>query len=137
MPTAFDEVRYIRIGSSKEKLMKYPEYESRLFQILRNGYPTIANTESEYQDLTFNKMFLYFETKGVSLNRKTFKKNLGLLMESGIYNVLISMQSSGILCKCAFPGNRHTQEQSIQSWLIKTFSDIFSGRNNNKAFFAG
>ena len=93
MPTAFDEVRYIRIGSSKEKLMKYPDYESRLFQILRNGYPTIANTESEYQDLTFNKMFLFFETKGVSLNRKTFKKNLGLLTESGKYNVLAQLLS--------------------------------------------
>ena len=93
MPTAFDEIRYIRIGSSKEKLMKYPEYESRLFQILRNGYPTIANTESEYQDLTFNKMFLYFETKGVSLNRRTFKKNLGFLTESGKYNVLAQLLS--------------------------------------------
>ena len=93
MPTIFDGARYIRIGSSKENLMKYPEYESQLFQILRNGIPTVSNTESEYQDLTFNKLFLYFETKGVTLNRRTFKKNLGLLTTDGKYNLLAQLLS--------------------------------------------
>lgn len=93
VPTAFDGVRYIRIGSSKENLMKYPDYESRLFFILRNGVPTVVNIESEFQDLSFNKLFLYFETKGVSLNRRTFKKNLRFLTESGKYNMLAQLLS--------------------------------------------
>ena len=93
MPTAFDNVRYIRIGSSKEKLMKYPESEAQLFDVLKNGLPTISNTVSEFQDLTFNKMFLYFETKGISLNKRTFKKNLGLLTDSGKYNILAQLLS--------------------------------------------
>ena len=93
MPTIFDGARYIRIGSSKENLMKYPEYESQLFHILRNGMPTVSNTESEYQELTFNKLFLYFETKGVALNRRTFKKNLGLLTVEGKYNLLAQLLS--------------------------------------------
>lgn len=93
MPTAFDNVRYIRIGSSKEKLMRYPEHESQLFYVLRNGFPTIANTASEYQDLTFNKLFVYFESKGVALSRRTFKKNLGLLTSEGKYNVLAQLLS--------------------------------------------
>ena len=93
MPTIFAGVRYIRIGSSKENLMKFPETESQLFFILRNGVPTISNTESEYQDLTFNKLFLYFETKGVTLNRRTFKKNLGLLTTDGKYNMLAQLLS--------------------------------------------
>ncbi len=93
IPIAFDDIRYIRIGSSKEKMMKFPEYESRLFYILRNGFPTIANTKSEYQDLAFGKMFLYFETKGIPLNKKTFKKNLGLLTENGDYNILAQLLS--------------------------------------------
>lgn len=93
MPTIFDGARYIRIGSSKENLMKFPEYESQLFQILRNGLPTVSNTESEFQDLTFNKLFLYFETKGVALNRRTFKKNLGLLTTGGKYNLLAQLLS--------------------------------------------
>ena len=57
-PTAFDRVRYLRIGSSKVNLMEYPERESRLFDILKNGFPTIENTESEFQDMTFNKLFV-------------------------------------------------------------------------------
>ena len=93
MPTVFDGARYIRIGSSKENLMKYPEYESQLFHVLRNGMPTVSNTESEYQELTFNKLFLYFETKGVKLNRRTFKKNLGLLTTDGKYNLLAQLLS--------------------------------------------
>lgn len=50
VPTAFAGIRYIRIGSSKENIMKYPERESQLFYVLRNGFPSVSNTESEYQD---------------------------------------------------------------------------------------
>lgn len=64
IPTAFDDVRYIRIGSSKEKLMKYPEHESQLFYVLRHGIPTIENTESQYQDLSFGKLFRILRVKG-------------------------------------------------------------------------
>ena len=42
--TKFKGIDYIRIGSSKEKLDKYPEYEVKLNNILVNGYPTIVNT---------------------------------------------------------------------------------------------
>jgi hypothetical protein len=73
--------------------MKYPEYESQLFYTLRNGMPTVSNTESEYQEMTFNKLFLYFETKGVTLNRRTFKKNLGLLTVDGKFNLLAQLLS--------------------------------------------
>lgn len=51
IPTGFDGNRYLRIGSSKVNLNKYPERESNLFYILRVGLPTMCNTESEYQDL--------------------------------------------------------------------------------------
>ena len=92
-PVSFDEIRYLRIGSSKVKLTKYPEHESQLFHVLRNGLPSIENTESAYQDLTFNKLFVYYESKGITLNRRTFKKNLGLLAESGKYNLLAQLLS--------------------------------------------
>ena len=58
IPTSFSEERYIRIGSSKEKLRKYPEKESFLFSILRTGFPTIENTASEYQELSFEKLII-------------------------------------------------------------------------------
>ena len=92
-PTAFNGIRYIRIGSSKENLMKYPESESQLFYILRNGFPSVSNTEAEYQDLTFNQLFTYYETNGIQLNKRTFKKNLGFLTESGKYNLLAQLLS--------------------------------------------
>ena len=93
VPTAFDNERYIRIGSSKENLRKYPEKESFLFEILRHGFPTIENTPSVYQDLTFEKLFIYYGAKGLKLNPDTFKKNLELLTEDGKYNILAQLLS--------------------------------------------
>lgn len=93
IPTGFDGNRYLRIGSSKVNLNKYPERESNLFYILRVGVPTICNTESEYQDLTFDKLFVYYAAKGITLNKRTFKKNLGLLTPEGKYNLLAQLIS--------------------------------------------
>jgi len=92
-PTSFREKRYIRIGSSKADLHKYPERESRLFDILRNGVPTVITEEAEEQDLTFRKLFLYYEDKGITLNKKTFRKNLKLLTRDGKYNMLAQLLS--------------------------------------------
>ena len=93
VPTSFDKIRYSRIGSSKINLMDYPERESLLFYVLRNGFPTIENTEAEFQDLTFGKLFMYYEVKGITLNKRTFKKNLGLLTQEGKFNLLAQLLS--------------------------------------------
>ena len=93
VPTAFGGNRFIRIGSSKVNLNKYPERESKLFDILRNGLPTVENVESDIQDLTFRKLFLYYEDKGIVLNKNTFKKNLRLLTKEGKYNLLAQLLS--------------------------------------------
>ena len=93
IPTGFDGNRYLRIGSSKVNLNKYPERESYLFYVLRVGLPTMCNTESEYQELTFDKLFVYYAAKGVMLNKSNFKKNLGLLTEGGKYNLLAQLIS--------------------------------------------
>jgi len=93
VPTAFNKERYIRIGSSKENLRKYPEKESYLFDILRHGKPTIENTPSQYQDLTFEKLLVYYAAKGITLNPNTFKKNLSFYTEDGKYNLLAQLLS--------------------------------------------
>lgn len=93
IPTAFKGVRYLRIGSSKVNLMKYPEREAALFRVLNFGIPSIENTESEYQDLTFEQLFVYYGVKGITLNRQTFKKNLGLFTPQGKYNLLAQLLS--------------------------------------------
>lgn len=93
VPTAFGRERFIRIGSSKENLRKYPEKESYLFDILRHGKPTIENTPSEYQDLTFEKLLIYYGAKGINLNLDTYKKNHSLFTEDGKYNLLAQLLS--------------------------------------------
>ena len=93
IPTSFSEERYIRIGSSKEKLRKYPEKESFLFSILRTGFPTIENTASEYQELSFEKLIIYYGAKGIKLNTTQYEKNLGLYTSDGKYNIMAQLLS--------------------------------------------
>lgn len=93
VPTSYNDIRYIRIGSSKETLKKYPEREARLFSILTFGLPTINNIASEYQDLTFNQLITYYGTKGIMLNDINFKTNLHLLTSDGKYNIMAQLLS--------------------------------------------
>ena len=92
-PTSFGGIRYLRIGSSKVNLMKYPEREAKLFAKLQRVETNLQNVESEYQDLTFEKLFTYYAGKGIKLNRNTFKKNLFLLTKEGKYNLLAQLLS--------------------------------------------
>lgn len=92
-PTSFDGVRYIRIGSSKVNVAKYPEREANLFEALREKEKTIENIESEYQDLTFERLFTYYAGRGISLKLETFEKNLGLLTKDGKYNLMAQLLS--------------------------------------------
>lgn len=87
VPTAFEKIRYSRIGSSKVSLDKYPEREALLWEILSNGYPTMINTESPIQDLEFDKLKSYYISKNLQFNN-IFKKNLKLLTNNNKYNML-------------------------------------------------
>ncbi len=122
VPTAFSKTRYIRIGSSKEELSKYPDLESQLFYILRCGFPSVSNTESEYQDLTFNKLFTYFETNGVQLNKRTFKKNLGFLTSSGKYNLLAQLLSDDSHFSIRF-GNFAGTDKASPMYSVREFGN--------------
>lgn len=93
VPLSYARERYIRIGSSKENLRKYPEKEAFLFDVLRHGRPTLENTPSEYQELTFEKLMIYYGAKGIKLNPDTYKRNLSLYTEDGKYNLLAQLLS--------------------------------------------
>lgn len=93
VPTAFNESRYIRIGSSKANLKDYPEREKKLFRLLDQGIDTIENTAAEYQNLTFRKLFGYYGSKGIVLREETFEDNLGLRTEDGEYNLMAQLLS--------------------------------------------
>ncbi len=122
IPTEFDKVRYIRIGSSKEDVRKFPDREAYLFSVLRNGIPTIENIESEYQDLTFDKLFMYYATKKVPINRKTFKKNLGLLTENGKYNLMAQLLSDNSHISIRFSIFNGTTKAS-KMYLVREFGN--------------
>lgn len=53
----------------------------------------MENVESYSQELTFRKLFLYYEDKGIILNKQNFKKNLNLLTRDGKYNLLAQVLS--------------------------------------------
>lgn len=93
VPTSYKDVRYIRIGSSKENLRKYPNREAFLFSTLTYGLETINTKRSEYQDLTFNQLKTYYATKGIFLKENTFKRNLHLLTDEGNYNIMAQLLS--------------------------------------------
>lgn len=93
VPTEFKDVRYIRIGSSKENIKKHPEREAVLFRVLNFGLPSVLNTPSRFDELSFEQLFLYYETKGIRLRENTFKKNLELLTADGKYNILAQLLS--------------------------------------------
>jgi ATP-dependent DNA helicase RecG len=81
IPTSFKKIRYIRIGSSRERLDRYPEHEANLLIKLREGFPTIINTPSPKQDLTFSQLKLYYATKGLILKENTFWEELSFYLE--------------------------------------------------------
>ena len=74
-------------------LKKYPQREAFLFSVLTFGLPTITNKASEYQDLTFNQLFNYYSSKGITLNKNNFKTNLHLLNKDGKYNIMAQLLS--------------------------------------------
>ena len=93
IPTSFKEKRYIRIGSSKVNIRDYPKREIQLFKILDGREETIETRAAKYQELTFSKLFGYYGSKGIILNRQTFEKNLGLRNAHGEYNVMAQLLS--------------------------------------------
>ena len=93
IPTAFKEKRFIRIGSAKSNLKDYPKREIQLFKILSSKDDDIQSIPSKYQNLTFTKLFGYYGSKGIVLNKNTFIKNLGLKTDENEFNLLAQLLS--------------------------------------------
>lgn len=60
-----------------------------LWDAVKDEKETIINTPAPFyfQNLSLNKMFVYYSSKGIELNKETFKK-LHLRTEEGNYNIL-------------------------------------------------
>ena len=123
--TEFNKNRYIRIGSSKELLRKFPEREIDLAVILKNGMPTIINTESRIQKLAFSELKAYYLAKGVFVNPNSFEDNLSLFVPgTKKYNQLayILSDNNDITCRVSiFSGKRKSDNQySLNDFGRKT-----------------
>ena len=54
---------------------------------------TIESQTAKYQDLTFNKLFGYYGSRGIVLKQDTFEKNLRLRNNFGEYNTMAQLLS--------------------------------------------
>ena len=122
--TKYKEVSYFRIGSSKEKINKFPEWELKLNTTLQEGFPTIVNVAApDYaQDLTFEKLFMYYAAKGISLKLDSFERSLKLINKNGQYNVMayiLSDQNSIPVRVSIFSG----QNKAEKLFSVKEFGN--------------
>lgn len=72
---------FLRIGSASEPMPE--QMISKLFATRTRN--SIGNIRSQYQELTFEQLKIYYEAVGLPLNQH-FAKNLELLTEDGKYN---------------------------------------------------
>ncbi|MBS5889152.1 MAG: putative DNA binding domain-containing protein [Clostridium sp.] len=88
--TKYKGQAFIRIGSSKERLDKYPEWEIKLNSTLVNGFPTIVSCAAPHyaQNLSFKRLIMYYSAKDIHLNKDSFERSLRLRSDDGKYNVM-------------------------------------------------
>lgn len=79
VPTEYKEIRYIRIGSSKEKLKRYPDRETELFKILIEKENPTDDWESKISKFKISdidmSVFKEYLQKAKAAGRITFKSN--------------------------------------------------------------
>lgn len=114
--TEFNYERYIRIGSSKELLKKYPQREKHLWMILEGKEANIVNTKSPKQDLSFLTLKAYFIDKGIDLpENDIFYTNQNLYVpNTEDYNVMAFLLSDNndITCRVSiFSGKSKADNQ--------------------------
>ncbi len=113
--TEFNKERYIRIGSSKELLRRYPEREIDLAVILKNGVPTIINTPSNKQNLHFTQLKSYYVAKGAYINEDSFEENVGLFVPGSTkFNEMAYLLSdeNDVTCRVSiFSGTKKSDNQ--------------------------
>ncbi|MCR4593919.1 MAG: putative DNA binding domain-containing protein [Clostridiales bacterium] len=84
----------IRVGSENKKID--PDLLGELF--FSNSQAMIDNVESLNQDLSFTELKQLYLIKGMSIDEKTFARNMGLLTKNGTYNYLAEILSDNNNC---------------------------------------
>lgn len=64
-----------------------------MFPSINFEFKEIETKPSEYQELTFHKLFGYYGSRGIVLKEETFEKNLHLRNNGGDYNIMAQLLS--------------------------------------------
>lgn len=91
--TEFYGERFIRIGSSKERLRKHPYLESKLWNILGHNEFSLVKDRSHRQNLSFRIFKIYLDENSISYTNDNFDSNFDLLTDNGDYNYLAFLLS--------------------------------------------
>ena len=73
--------------------------------------------------MSFERLFTYYAGRGLSLKQETFKKNLGLLTESGKYNILAQLLSDDCHMPIRVPIFRG-ETKAAPLYSIKEFGNV-------------
>lgn len=93
-PYSADGKYLIRSGSENKKID--PDILRDI--VFTNSQEHIIETESINQDLSFTQLKQLYISKGLSINNKTFNKNLGLLNKNNTFNDLADILSDNNDC---------------------------------------
>ena len=128
--TEFKQERYIRIGSSKELLRKYPNHEAKLWKLLNNEEITIVEKKARRQNLTFEVLKIYLNEHKVSFTNDNFDETFELRNAEGFYNemaYLLSDQFNESVKVCRFKGdggNLVLRQEFGRGCLFKIYNDV-------------
>lgn len=91
--TEFQKERFIRIGSSKESLRKYPTYEAKLWSVLLEKKYSLITDLSPNQNLSFSTLKILFAENKIHFTDDNFLQNNKLLTKTGEFNYLAFLLS--------------------------------------------
>ncbi|MBE6133400.1 MAG: hypothetical protein E7178_01895 [Erysipelotrichaceae bacterium] len=91
--TDYKYVRYIRVGSSKEEIRRFPKIEKKLWNILNGDEFSVYKNESPRQDLTFKIFTIYLDAYNIAYTKENMFSNNNMLTENGKFNWIAYMFS--------------------------------------------
>lgn len=91
--TDYKNVRYIRVGSSKEDIRRFPKIEKKLWSILNGDEFSVYTEESPRQDLTFRIFKIYLDEYHIAYTEDNFLSNNYMLNKEGKLNYIAYMFS--------------------------------------------
>lgn len=91
--TDYKNVRYIRVGSSKEDIRRFPKIEKKLWKILNGNEFSLKTEESPRQDLTFRVFKIYLDEYHLSYTEDNMFSNNFMLTYDKKFNYIAYMLS--------------------------------------------